>query len=210
METAAAMRMLASNNGGVVSRAQLLGLGVSGSAVGRLLASGELCPVVPGIYRPAVVALTPVVRLRAVVLRCGPNCTVTGSWAAWWHGLVATARGPIRVLIPPGGYRPQWPELLAARRPLLADDRMVIRKVPVTTRARTVLECALLPDAEDIRDAALQLGTTVASLERALERLAPGNGTAAARPLVSAARTGGVSRPERDLLARLRASSGSS
>ena len=199
---------LLDRNGGVITRAQLLELGYSRSSVTRQLGSGDLRSIVPGVYRPSVVTLTPVIRLRAVTLRAAPGCSVTGSWAAWWHGLVGSARGPVHLLVPPGAYRPQWPEVLATRRPLHPADRVLIRNVPVTTRARTVLDCALLPGADDIRDRALQLGTTVASLRGALDRLAPGCGVVAARRLVNAAGGGGVSPPERELLAAIRASGG--
>jgi len=78
-------------------------------------------------------------------------------------------------------------------------DRMTLRKLPVTTRTRAVLDCAGLRGAEDIRDRALQRGTTILSLETALGRMAPGTRTTAARRLIEPVRQGGVSPPEREL-----------
>ena len=62
---------------------------------------------------------------------------------------------------------------MASRRPLDRADRMMLRGLPVATRARTVLDCADQADAEDIRDRALQRGTTILSLETALHRYGP-------------------------------------
>ena len=76
---------------------------------------------------------------------------------------------------------------------------MTLRKLPVTTRTRAVLDCAGLRGAEDIRDRALQRGTTILSLETALGRMAPGTRTTAARRLIEPVRQGGVSPPEREL-----------
>ena len=147
-----------SKHGGVISRAELLELGLSSSAIGRRVRSGELLPVVPGVYRPAALRLTPELMIRAVALRLGPTCVVAGRSAAWWHGLTSSVTEPVSVILPPGA----WPSTLhivrAARRSLDPADRVVVRGLAVTGRARTVLDCADSVDAEDIRDAALQRG----------------------------------------------------
>jgi very-short-patch-repair endonuclease len=186
-----------SKHGGVISRAQLLELGLSSSAIGRRVRAGEFKPVVPGVYRPATLRLTPELKIRAVALRLGPTCLIAGRSAAWWHGLTKAVTEPVAVILPPGS----WPSTLsivrAARRSIDPADRVVIRGVAVTGRARTVLDCADSLDAEDIRDAALQRGTTIWSLDRALERYGPGRGLLNARRLVDLARAGGVSSPER-------------
>jgi len=185
---------------GVISRAELLAIGLSPSAVNRRVRSGELRVVLPGVYRPAVVPATPELRVRAVALRLGPACVIAGRWAAWWHGLIQAAAGPVSVVMPPGSWPSTHPTVAVARRTLVPADRTTIRGVPVTGRARTVLDCAGEFDAESIRDTALQRGTTIWSLDRALERYGPGRGAVAARRLVDQARPGGVSPPERDAL----------
>ncbi len=198
----AVQRIIAAHHG-VVSRQELLSLGLSSSAIGRRLVSGELHAVVPGVYRPAAIRPCPEITLRAIALRVGPDGVVTGRWAAWWHGLSWATVGPVAIIVPPG----RWPSTLAgltvARRALDPADRMTIRGLAVTGRARTVLDCAGWIDAEDIRDAALQRGTSIWSFERALERYGPGRGVVAARRLVAEAKGGGVSRPERVLLQSL-------
>jgi very-short-patch-repair endonuclease len=192
-------------HGGVISRAQLLELDLSSSAIGRRVSSGELRPVFPGVYRHASTTLSPEVRLRALALRLGPEAVIAGRWAAWWHGLAKVACGPICVIVPPNRWPPRLVNVEVSRRALDPADLTVVRRLRVTGRARTVIDCAVLDDAEDIRDAALQRGTSIWSLDRALERLGTGRGVAGARRLVDGARGGGESHPERALLRALHA-----
>lgn len=194
-----ALREALAAGAGLVRRDRLLAAEVSASSITRRLRDGELRAVVPGVYRAAATPLTPELRLRAITLRLGPSAVITGRWAAWWHDIAEPATGPIVITVAPGRARPVWPDLTVLRRPLDRADRTTLRRLPVTTRARAVLDCAGRPDAEDIRDRALQRGTTILSLETALQRMAPGKGTAAARALIEPVRQGGVSPPEREL-----------
>lgn len=199
-----AIRGLLVRQHGIASRAELLAGGVTSAAISRRLASGDLRPVVPGVYRSGHTAVTDELRLRAVRLRIGPESVIAGHWAAWWLGLTGPATGPVTVIVPPGHSRPQWKGVLTRRHELGREDRILVRGVLVTTRARTVLDCAARPDGELIRDVALQRGTTVASMRATLERMSPAHGSPAARRLVTAAESGGVSHPERLLLRALR------
>lgn len=202
------LRRLCDTGNGLVTRQQLLAQVMSASALTRRVTSGELVVVVPGVYRMAGAPLTMELRSRAVLLRLGPNATLSGRSAAWWHRLIAQApppTAPIEVVMPADGWCPRWPGLIVRRRPLPPADRERRRGVLVTTRARTVLDCAGEPDAEAIRDVALQRGTTTASLLAALDRWSPGHGVTAARALLAPVMAGGVSHRERELLRGLRA-----
>lgn len=195
---------------GLFTRRRLLESGVSASAVARRVRSGELAAVVPGVYRMSIRPLTAELRVRAVMLRLGPDAVLSGRSAAWWHHLVPeppVSAGPVavQVLMPADGWCPRWPGLIVRRRPLPPADRERRRGVLVTTRARTVLDCAGEPDAEAIRDLALQRGTTTAGLAAALMRWSPGHGVCVARNLLAPVLAGGVSHPERELLRGLRA-----
>lgn len=193
---------------GLVARRRLLELGVDASAVARRLRSGELVAVVPGIYRTASRPLTAELRLRAVMLRLGPDAVLAGRYAAWWHQLVSEppASTPMVLLMPSRGWCPRWPGLVVRRCQLSPVDRERRRGVLVTTRAMTVLECADQPDADAIRDIALQRGTTITSLLGAVERMSARPGAPAARALITPVLDGGVSVPERELLRGLRGS----
>ena len=184
-------------HGGVISRRELLELRVSASAIARRVTAGDIVPVLPGIYRPATTPLTPELRLRAVVLRLGPDAVIAGRSAAWWHGLTTTNAARVVVILPPRRGHERSGGVQVVRTRLDRADRTVVRGLPVTHRARTVLDCAGESDAEDLRDAALQRGTSIWSLERALDRRGSARGVAAARRLLLAAKDGGVSPPER-------------
>lgn len=184
-------------HGGVISRRELLELRVSASAIARRVTAGDIVPVLPGIYRPATTPLTPELRLRAVVLRLGPDAVIAGRSAAWWHGLTTTNAARVVVILPPRRGHERSGGVQVVRTRLDRADRTVVRGLPVTHRARTVLDSAGECDAEEIRDAALQRGTSIWSLERALDRRGSGRGVAAARRLLLAAKDGGVSPPER-------------
>lgn len=203
-----AINRLMAAHGGVIGRAHLLERGISASAIGRRVSTGELRPVYPGVYRHASTPLSPEVRLRALVLRIGPDAVIAGRWAAWWHGFTRVATGPVEVVVPPK----RWPARLTGvevhRRVLDPADLAAVRRLQVTGRARTVVDCAIFDDAEDIRDAALQRGTSIWSLDGAVERLGAGRGVIAARRLIDGARGGGESRPERALLQALRVRGG--
>lgn len=201
------LRQTLARHRGLVSRADLLAAELSASGIARRVRAGELCPVVPGIYRAAATTLTPDLRLRAIARRI-PHAVITGRWAAWWHDLAEPTTDPVTIIVPPGTFRPNWPDLNAVRRTLAHADRMTLRGLPVTTRARTVLDCAGRADADDIRDRALQRGTTILSLESTLVRMAPGHGTVAARRLLEPVPAGGVSPPERELRRALTSASG--
>lgn len=199
-----ALRDLFSRNGWVAARADLLALGMSSAAIGRKVASGEWCAVVPGVYRSSHLPLSAELRVRATVLRLGPDAVVAGRWAAWWHGLTTAPHCPVRIHLPATASRPQWTGVSVTRRPLPFEDRLVFRGLVVTARARTVVDCASMPDGGDICDQALQRGTTLTALQDALDRLSPGTGSVAARRLLQPLRVGGVSHPERRPMRALR------
>lgn len=184
-------------HGGVISRRELLGLNVSSSAIARRVSSGELQTVVPGVYRPSTTPMTAELRLRATVLRLGPAAVVAGRSAAWWHNLTKVNSESCVVILPPTRGHARWKGVTVIRTSLDSADRTTLRGLAVTARARTVLDCAGSWDADDIRDSALQRGTTVWSMERALDRLPARNGSNTARRLVLAAQDCAVSPPER-------------
>ncbi len=170
---------------------------MSSSAIARWVSSGEIRTVIPGVYRPATTAATPLLHIRATSLRLGPTAVAAGRSAAFWHGLTRIASDPVVMIVPPDHGHSRWRGVRVIRTELDPADRTKVRGLPVTCPARTVLDCATLIDAEEIRDAALQRGVTVHSLDRALERLGRRRGVVAARNIVAQARAGGVSPPER-------------
>jgi very-short-patch-repair endonuclease len=144
---------LATDQGGVVSRAQALALGLSPRAIGRRLAAGRLHVVHPSVYAVGHGAMTPRGWLMAAVLAGGDGAVASHRSAAWWHGLVE--KPPARHDVTIRGSR-RSPRIRFHRNRLSDDLRTACDGVPVTTAARALL---------DLADTA-----TERTIERALDR----------------------------------------
>lgn len=182
---------------GLITRAQVSACGISSSAWCRRVNAGIWRKVFPGVYLMSVVALSPEVRIHAVMLWLGPTTTLCGPWAAWRHGLIDRPRGPISVTVPASRRVRHPSDVDVRRKDLLKEDRTVVRGVPATTRALTALECADLPDGLAILDRAMQLGTTRRSLTAAIERLTRSRTAVPARAVLRRTADGAVSHAER-------------
>lgn len=131
---------MAGQQHGVISRAQLLEVGVSASGVDRRLVSGVLHPEFPGVYRVGHRAPSALARYAAAVLACGEGAALGGEAAAWVLGLT---RG-----------QPPAPEIVVAKdrrvrgvtvhraRALLEDDVRIWQGIRVTTVARLLVDLA--------------------------------------------------------------------
>lgn len=190
---------------GLIRRQQALDCGMSGAAVSRRLASGEWKPVFPGVYRHIAVAVTDRLMLEGALMWLGPAAVVSGSWAAWWHGLREEPVGPVSVTMPRTASAHRHQHVRVRRRNLFAPDISVVRRIPVTSRALTALENAGLVDGQDLFDKALQTRVSVAHLTDAMSRFRRAYGAPAGRAALDLASGGTVSRPERKLAAALRA-----
>src|SRR5690349_1226970 len=82
------MARVANRQHGNITRGQLLGMGLSRSAVGRRLASGVLHPEFRGVYRVGHRAPSVLARYAAAVLACGEGAALSGAAAAWVYGLL--------------------------------------------------------------------------------------------------------------------------
>jgi hypothetical protein len=127
---------------GVVSRAQLIGLGVSGQAIKRRLASGRLHRTYRGVYVVGRPELSREGRRMAAVLACGPGAVVSHASAGALWRILADRLGPFEVSVPAPRCR-RVPGIRVHRRRALTDADTTIRNfVPVTAVVRTVLDLA--------------------------------------------------------------------
>ena len=123
-----------------ITRAQLIGLGMSTTSIDRWVRVGRLHRVHPGVYAVGVPPINPFERAMAAVLACGPGAvlshgsalTLWGVWKRWDLPFHVTTRGDRR----PKGIR--------VHRVRHLDRRDVTRQqgIPVTTLARTLLDQA--------------------------------------------------------------------
>jgi hypothetical protein len=96
----AAWSGLADEQAGVVSRSQLLALGLTGSAVAARLASGRWTRLLPGVYATFTGPVPPNARVWAAVLYAGPPAAVGGAAALWLWGVVPGAPEVVTICVP--------------------------------------------------------------------------------------------------------------
>lgn len=135
---------IAARQHGVVSRRQLLGVGVSPSGIGRWADRGLLHPEFRGVYRLGHRAPSLLARYSAAVLACGDDAALAGRAAA--RLLAILRRGaPVPEVVGVGHRRPPGIVYHRARR---LDPREIttVRGIRCTTPARTLVDlAAVLP-----------------------------------------------------------------
>lgn len=148
---------LAGRQHGVVTRDQLLALGLSPSAIDRRLRAGRLIRLHPGVYAVGHTAISFHARQLATVLACGPTAVLShGSAAALWD-LVGSQPSRIHVIVrtSAGITGPAGVHLHRYRS--LADEDVTRRMaIPVTDVARTLLDLASVLPPRKLRRALAQ------------------------------------------------------
>jgi predicted transcriptional regulator of viral defense system len=128
---------------GVITRAQLLDLGLATGAIAYRLRSGRLHRVHHGVYAVGRPDLSRAGRWMAAVMSCGSEAVLSHRSAAALHGIVDVAVRRIEVTVPPASAH-RRPALRVYRRTVEAEERTVIDGVPITTADRTLLDLAPL------------------------------------------------------------------
>jgi hypothetical protein len=124
---------------GVVTRKQLLELGLSVDAIKHRLAKGRLHRVWPDVYAVGRPDLMRGGRWMAAVLTCGEGAALSHDSAAALWGIREQRRGPIHISVP----SPRDPR----RRGIRVHRRLELRPttkngIPVTSPARTIMDLA--------------------------------------------------------------------
>jgi very-short-patch-repair endonuclease/predicted transcriptional regulator of viral defense system len=176
---------LAGRQHGVISRVQLLALGLSARAIMRRLERGHLHPLHRGVYAVGHRVLSARGRWMAAVLAAGPSAVLSHRSAAGLWDVRAVGVNRIEVTAPGERHRPG----IDARRGRLSSDEVTeVDGIPVTTAARTLLDLAAVlrrPQLERAveRAEALRLADAL-SLDALLERHRGRQGTAALREMI--------------------------
>ena len=126
---------------GVVTRRQLLELGLSAKAIKHRIANGRLYPVWRGVYVVGRPQLTLYGRWMAAVLTCGPEAALSHeSAAALWEILPRWHRLEVSV---PHGARRSRPGIVIHRRSALGACEVTRRRaIPVTNPISTLVDIA--------------------------------------------------------------------
>jgi very-short-patch-repair endonuclease len=175
---------------GVISRRQLLAAGLSVRTIRRRIETGRLEPLHREVY-----ALTPGApslrgRWLAAVLACGDEAVLSHRSAAALWGLIRPRPGSVEVCATVGRRRPG---IVVHEGGIHGADRAMKDRVPVTSVARTLFDCAEVVDEQQLAlmfEEADRLGLLeMPQLEEVCSR---GRGRRALRPihvLIEEART---------------------
>lgn len=146
----AVVRLLADVQHGVVARWQLIARGVSPDAIGRRIRDGRLIPLHRGVYLVGHVARAPLALEAAAVLACGPGAILSHRSAAKLHGLLEYPDPHPPWVTICRGDRSARPGLVVKRAALSPADTTTYERIPITTPARTILDCAAILSPERI------------------------------------------------------------
>jgi very-short-patch-repair endonuclease len=133
---------LAARQHGVVSRVQLLELGLSVEAIRHRVARGRLHPVMRGVYAVGRAELSRRGRWMAAVLACGPGAMLSHESAAALWGIRNAEGAEVEVSLPAPSAR-RRPGIRVHRRTRLGRaDLATHHSIPLTSPIRTLLDLA--------------------------------------------------------------------
>jgi very-short-patch-repair endonuclease len=139
---------LASKQHGLMTHEQATGAGLNRMALSRLVRSGVWQQVRPRVFRKAAKAQTEAQALMAVCLSLGEATVVSHRSAARLLGL-DLEQGELEVTTIK--YQRELEGVVAHRSKAMAEtDRKVLRGIPVTTGARTIIDLASQLDEEQL------------------------------------------------------------
>ena len=167
---------------GVLSVEELRACGLSGQAIGRLVARGWLHRVHVGVYAVGHPALTPEGRWLAAVKACGPGALLSHSAALMLYGLLPLDDRRPEVTLPPGGNRRVQGVRVRRTRSLPREDTWRHKGIPVTSVERALMDVAATWSDDAVRKAMATAQskylTNLRRLAAALDRSTPRPGRA--------------------------------
>jgi hypothetical protein len=146
-----AIAELAERQQGVVARRQLLGLGLSGSAIDHRCERGRLHFVHRGVYSVGHRLVSREGRWMAAVLACGPDAMLSHRSAAALWGIQKTPGGSIDVTVPRKSNSSTGIRRHCARLP--ADEVTTRDGIPVTIVPRTIFDLAAVSSVDVVESA---------------------------------------------------------
>lgn len=165
---------LADRQYGVVARRQLLALGMSNRAIGDRLSRRSLLPLHRGVYAVGHRQLRQEGRWLAAVLAVGPGTVLSHRDAAALHGMRKTPEATRISVSTPTHARTVEGVWVKGRRTLAEEDRAVVRAIPVTSPARTLVDLAPMLTAAQLQSTLGEADRRglldVEAVERALRR----------------------------------------
>jgi very-short-patch-repair endonuclease len=133
---------LAARQHGVISRAQLLAIGLGESGVDRRVRAGRLHRLHRGVYAVGHPRLTREGRFMAAVLACGPGAVLSHGSAAIHWGLPWRENKWTDVTVPTPGGRRRRRLVVVHRARIEPNERTTKDGIPVTSPSRTMIDLA--------------------------------------------------------------------
>jgi very-short-patch-repair endonuclease len=134
-----AIAALAGHQCGVVSRDQLVALGLARGQIQRRVAGGRLLRLHPGVYAVGHRAPRQEARWLAAVLACGEGAVLSHRSAGALWQIIDRERPDAEVTV---RARRRTPGVTVHRGRLAPTDRAICRRIPVTSPARTLTDLA--------------------------------------------------------------------
>src|SRR4051794_4415022 len=177
---------LATRQHGAVAHRQLSEGGLSRGAIQRLVDAGWLRPLHKGVYAAGHAGVGWVGRCAAAVLACGPIALLSHQPAAGLWEIRRSASAALHVTVPRPRKGPRGVHVHHVRS-LHPEDVAELDGIPVTSLARTLLDCAeVLPQWQVIRmieEAERRQGFDLRAVERLMAR---SHGRHGLKPLTAA------------------------
>lgn len=172
---------LANRQHGVLSRGQLLAVGLSVRTIERRVAAGRLYLLHRGVYAFGRERVSRRGRWMAAVFACGEGALLSHRSAAVLRGLMRPHRGPAEVTSAAGRGRPG---IAVHEAGIFREDRSVVAGIPATSVARTLFDLAEVVDERQLERAFEEADRQRLLEMRAVEDVcARGHGRRALRPV---------------------------
>ena len=142
LESSAQLWALAASQHGVVSRSQLLELGLSPAAITHRLQKGRLHPTWRGVYAVGRPQLNRHGRWMAALLSCGPTAVLSHGCAAAIWGIRQHHGDNIHISLPAQVARRRPGITIHRRARLRAEDVVLVEGLRVTSLACTLIDVA--------------------------------------------------------------------
>jgi very-short-patch-repair endonuclease len=199
------MARLGGSAHGVVTRAALLGAGVTAAEIEHRLRTGALIREYPGVYRVGHRAPSLEARYMAAVRACGEGALLSGRAAAHLFGALKGPAPPPEVT----AWTKRRVRGVKTRRSRIDPrDATTFRRISVTTLPRTLVDLAAVLDPDALaracHEAEVRHETTAAQVEAVLERRPKSPGAANLRAVLRGDAPITLSRLEKRFLALLR------
>jgi hypothetical protein len=187
---------------GVVTRRELLRVGVTRTEIDHRLRTGALIAVFRGVYRVGHTAPSVEAHYLAAVKACGPGALLSGRAAAHLLGLLKGT------LPPPEVSTPAKRQIKGVKTSRARREATIWRGIAVTSPAETLVDLAAAVDAEQLARACHEAGvrhrTTPKQVEAVLDRRPHSSGAAKLRAVVGGDVRVTLSKLESTFLALLR------